>query len=418
MRRSIPLGLAAALTLTLAACGGGGDTSGSQETSGSTEQTTEAAAGAEGTLTVWVDENRKVAVDEAAARYTEETGIAVETVQKNQEDIRADFLAQVPTGEGPDITVGAHDWLGEFVANGVVSPVDLGEKSGEFNEVAVQAYTYDGQVYGVPYAIENVALIRNTDLVADPVPATFDEMIAVGEGAGVQYPFVVQQGEEGDPYHMYPFQTSFGAPVFEQNEDGTYTTELGMDGEEGHAFAQWLAEQGTNGTGVLDNSLSADIAKQAFIDGQSPFIVGGPWLLQDFEGMNLAVDPIPSAGGEPAQPFVGVQGFYMSAQSDDQIAAADFLTNFIGSEETQDALFEAGNRPPALTASTEKAASDPLVAGFAAAGENALPQPSIPEMGAVWNYWGVTEASIISGQNEPIAAWDDMIANIQGEIAN
>ena len=133
--------------------------------------------------------------------------------------------------------------------------------------------------------------------------------------------------------------------------------------------------------------------------------------------MNVAVDPIPSAGGEPARPFVGVQGFYVSARSENQIAAADFLVNYVGSEETQTALFEVGNRPPALIAAADAAASDELVAGFAAAGENALPQPSIPEMGAVWNFWGVTEASIISGTNEPVAGWDKMVADIEAEIA-
>ncbi|WP_348523796.1 extracellular solute-binding protein [Demequina litorisediminis] len=66
-------------------------------------------------------------------------------VQKNFEDLRNDFIAQVPTGEGPDITVGAHDWLGALVAAGVVNTVDLGETADDFEQVAVDAFTYDGQ---------------------------------------------------------------------------------------------------------------------------------------------------------------------------------------------------------------------------------------------------------------------------------
>ena len=413
MRRGITLGFAAALTLTLAACGGSGTTTATESpTDGGTS-----AAVPEGTLVVWVDENRKAVIDEAAKAYTEETGVPVQTVQRTFEDIRADFLAQVPTGEGPDITIGAHDWLGEFVTNGAVAPVDLGAKASDFAEVAVKAYTWDGQVYGVPYAIENVAIIRNADLVADPTPDTYDAMIAAGKEAGTEFPFVVQVSKDGDPYHMYAFQSSFGAEVFKQNDDGSYTNELTLGGENGHKFAEWLKAEGNTGTGVLNTNLSADIAKQAFIDGKVPFILGGPWLIQDFEGMNIDVDPIPSAGGQPARPFVGVQGFYMSAKSANQIAAADFLVNYIGSEETQTALFEVGNRPPAQSAAADKAASDPLIEGFAKAGENALPQPSIPEMGAVWNFWGVTEAGILAGTSEPVAAWDKMVADIEAEIA-
>ena len=45
-------------------------------------------------------------------------------------------------------------------------------------------------------------------------PATWDEVVA----AGVE----VAMGEDsGDPYHMYYIQTSFGAPVFVQNADGS-----------------------------------------------------------------------------------------------------------------------------------------------------------------------------------------------------
>ena len=42
--------------------------------------------------------------------------------------------------------------------------------------------------------------------------------------------------------------------------------------------------------------------------------------------------------------------------------------------------------------------------------------PSIPEMGQVWSFWGVTEAGIISGSSEPVAAWEKMVSDIQGAL--
>src|SRR3712207_6846834 len=44
--------------------------------------------------------------------------VEVELVQKDFGEIQEQFIAQVPTGEGPDITIGAHDWLGNLVTNG------------------------------------------------------------------------------------------------------------------------------------------------------------------------------------------------------------------------------------------------------------------------------------------------------------
>ncbi|MFE5309339.1 extracellular solute-binding protein [Isoptericola sp. NPDC056578] len=410
MRRSILLASALATTLALTACGSG-------EPSGDSSADADASAkpSASGSLTVWVDETREAAVTTAAEAYEAESGVDVEIVQKNFEDIRADFLAQVPTGEGPDITVGAHDWLGEFTANGVVAPIELGDKAGDFIPVSVQAFTQDGQVYGLPYAIENIALIRNTEL-APEAPTTYDDMVAAGKKADTKFPFLIQSdGDKGDPYTYYPFQTSFGAPVFEQNDDGSYRPELALGGENGEAFATWLGEQGEEGNLSID--ISYDIAVEAFAKGQSPFVIGGPWMLEQFKDLDLAVDPIPAPGDQPAQPFVGVQGFYVSAQSKNALLANDFLVNYMSTPEAQTALFEAGGRPPALVEAADAASEDPLVAGFREVGASAVPMPSIPEMGSVWSFWGVTEASIISGKaDDPVKAWNKMVSDIEGAL--
>lgn len=192
MRKTIITAAVASAALLLTACGGDSSSEATTDaTDATSEETsaeeTEAPAGDGGSITVWVDETRQAAVADAATSFTEETGTQVELVLKNFEDIRTDFLAQVPTGEGPDITVGAHDWLGELTANGVVAPVELGATASDFETTAVEAFTYDGQVYALPYAIENVALIRNADLAPD-APTTWDEMIAAGDAAGPSTP--------------------------------------------------------------------------------------------------------------------------------------------------------------------------------------------------------------------------------------
>ena len=89
-------GLATAMALTGCASGGStGSDSGSQ------------------TLTVWVDPNRAEELKDIAAQFEEDKGITVKLVQKEYGDVmKEDFVKQVPTGKGPDVIVGGHDWLG------------------------------------------------------------------------------------------------------------------------------------------------------------------------------------------------------------------------------------------------------------------------------------------------------------------
>lgn len=394
---------AAAAALALAGCASGGGSS-DESTSG-------------GTLTVWVDADRAPVLKDAAAAFTKETGVDVKLVQKDFAKIQEEFVAQVPSGKGPDITIGAHDWLGGFVTNGVVQPVELGDSASEFEDVAIQAVTYDGKTYGVPYSIESIGLLRNTAL-APTAPATYDDMVAAGKAAGTEFPYLVQIGEEADPYHLYPFQTSFGAPVFGTNADGTYNADdLQIGNAGGDAFATWLQAQGQ--AGLMSTSVTPDIAKEKFNAGASPFFITGPWNVPDAQkaGIDVAVDPIPAPGGQAAQPFVGVQGFFVSAKTKNQLAANEFLTNFIGTEKVQTELYKVGGRAPANTASFEAAASDPIVAAFGEVSKNGVPMPSIPAMGKVWQYWGVTQAAIIQGQGDPVELWQKMTTDIQGAIA-
>lgn len=190
--RYLSIGAAAvAATMLLGACSSGSSetTTTAQSTASATSEAPIDASGIE--LTVWTDENRKPAIEDAAKLFEEETGATVTLVQKNFEDIRNDFINQVPTGEGPDLTIGAHDWVGSLVQAGVISTIDLGDKASSFEPVSIDAFTYDSQLYAMPYSLETIALIQNTDLVGEDAPATWDDMIAAAKEAGAERPVVI-----------------------------------------------------------------------------------------------------------------------------------------------------------------------------------------------------------------------------------
>ena len=80
--------------------------------------------------------------------------------------------------------MGAHDWIGNLVQNGTIDPIQIPETvSSTLQPLAIEAVTFDGQTYGMPYTMNNIVLFRNTDLAPD-APATMEEMVAAGQEGG------------------------------------------------------------------------------------------------------------------------------------------------------------------------------------------------------------------------------------------
>jgi len=398
--------VAAASALVLSGCAAEEAAPEATETT-TTEAPAEAAPAIE-TLTVWVDDKSGASLEGVAAQFEADTGIAVELVIKDFGSIRDEAITAIPTGEGPDLLVGAHDWTGALVAAGAIAPVELGAIIGDFRENALAAFSYDSALYGLPFGVENIGLVCNSSLVPSQ-PATWDEVVA----AGVE---IAMSADGGDPYHMYYIQTSFGAPVFEQNPDGSYTSTLGMGGEGGFAFAEWLAANGDvfsfKDYGTVEAEMKA---------GELACWITGPWAAPSIaEGLGedgYAIYSLPSVGGQPASQFLGAQGFFVSSQTDDPLYVNKFLGEYIGSEAAQREIFEIGGRIPAHKAVLESLSDNKIVSGFGAAGANAVPMPSIPEMGSVWASWGSTEAAIMTGKIGAAEGWQKMIDEINAAIA-
>lgn len=422
MRKPLGVGvtlIAAALTLT--ACGNGGTTTAdpTTSTSASVPPAASSAPADAGSITIWVDSNREPVLKPIAEQFKADTGVTVNLTVKDNSKIVDDFITQAPTGTGPDAIAVAHDNIGKLVQNGVIAPIELGSKAGDFEDVAVKGFTLDGKVYGVPYSTESLGLIRNKAMAAT-APTTWDELIAASTAANAEQAVLIGMDSvaSASPYNLYPFQTSFGAPVFEQAADGSYdSSKLAMGGEAGAAFATWLKTQ--SDAGHININISNDIAKEQFTTGKSPFFVTGPWNIADIKaaGIDYAIDPLPSAGGQTAAQFVGVQGFAMSAKAANTVATQKFLVEYLGGEEAQTALYKLGNRPPANSAALEAAKADADTAQWGIVSANGVPMPNVPAMGSVWEDWGATEAAIISGKStDPAADWEAMVTAIAGKI--
>lgn len=371
----------------------------------------------EGVLTLWVHKTVVQAVSNVAQDFTANYGIEVSVQELDFGQIRDDLKTAGPAGEGPDIIVGAHDWLGELAANGLLEPLDLGDKAASFDPVGIKAFTYDGNLYGMPYGLEAVALIYNKDLVPTP-PATWDELKTIAkqlqDDGKVDQGYGLQTGP-ADPYHTYPIISGFGGYVFKQNADGTYDpTDVGLDNEGGIAAMKELDQLVKDG--YLQQNISGGTLDSLFVEGKVAMVIGGPWRLNDLRkaGINYGVAKIPS-GAQAAVPFVGAQGFMVSAFGKNKEVAKAFLTEYLAADAPNQLIFDTDPRIPAWLPVQEKV-TDPDIQAFAESASGGQPMPAIPQMSSVWTDWTKALDLVFQQAEDPTKAIQDAATSIRGKI--
>ena len=356
-------------------------------------------------LTIWADTLFAPIIEEISRGFTEQYGVEVVVQPMSMDDVREQTLITAPAGEGPDIIEGPHDWVGALVAGGVLAPVDLADKTDLFMGPALQAFTYEGKLRGLPLITENVALFCNPDLVPE-APATWDEFEDQAvelEAQGIKHCLLLQQG---DAYHFFPIQSSFGGYVFGLNPDGTYCgDDVGLDCPGTLAAAKWLDEMVK--AGHIQAGVDFDTARALFVEGKAAMYITGPWNVSFFReaGFSYSINPIP-AGTEAAKPFMGVRGLMVSAFSEEMMLAQTFLTEFWTTEEAMQKYYDATLKPVALL-SVRQSIVDPDIAGLGKAGLNAMPMPAIPEMAAFWTATGDAITLVMQQQADPEEAFQN-----------
>jgi maltose-binding protein MalE len=366
------------------------------------------------TLRIWADDTRTPILNALAEDFLAEYNVelVVEDLGRVQ-DIRTQAIIAIPAGEGPDIFIGVHDWTGAMVESGLVAPIDLGAKRDSFVESNLDAFTLGGELYGMPYASENLGFFYNTDLVPEP-PTTWDGVLEVARDLKAQglieYATAVATGPL---YNALPIQTAFGGYIFGTDANGSWDpNDVGLDSEGEIDAVTWI--RAAVEEGLMPDLYDYETAHSLFETGQIPFLMAGPWALDRIRasGVPYAVAPFFPDDGVP---FLGVQGFFVSAFSENQLLAQAFLTEYVATDEVMMELYETGLRPSSYTSVLELT-DDPDLKAMGQAGADAMPMPNIPEMGSVWTAAdnGITLAT--TGELTPEEAMADAAEQIRNLI--
>ncbi len=325
-------------------------------------------------------------------------------------DLEDRTQSAIPAGDGPELFIWAHDWIGNYHENGFLS--DQGgnltiDPTAHFGNSA-DVVTYDGDVVGLPFAGETVALACNREYVAT-LPETFEEVLEIAanhhDPANNVYGFCWPQ----DAYHVSAMPHGFGPGYYDEDSG-----ELTLTDEGTVAGFEYIVD---NVWEYMPQDPDFQVQQETFFQGQSPFYVTGPWNLGNFENNGLEVDviPLPDAQGITPSPFTGLQLFYFTAamgQDPNQEAAAlafaewfttdvDVLRELALEQEfipVHEAFGLDGTARRDLPQSTQ---------AFSIALEQGTPMPTAPEFQNIWEPVETEWRNVLNGGRDVAQAMAD-----------
>lgn len=369
-------------------------------------------------LTVWVMGDSSAHFEELVAPFTDDSGIAVETVAIPWDAIDQKFTTAVASGEGPDVIQIGVSKLRTFADSGALLSLDADTLDGYENLAADKfidgiggdATAVGGNVVSVPWVSDTRVLYYRTDILTaqgiTEAPTTWDDLradakILAGRGDG-QYGYYIPQWDSSLPVIM---TWDHGGDIV--GDDGA----IDFDTEEFREAVDVYT--GLYADGSVPTNADFD-QTQGFTSGTTPMLLSGPYLANaitdaapELDG-KWAVAPVPSAKDNTSLLAGSNLGIWGSTENEE---GALKLLNYLSDPQTQLKWYEIDSQlPTAKDALADTAlVDDPLVSVYAEQLQNAKLLPLVP------NWDGETGKALLDALNSIVltgADEDDAIAGL------
>ncbi|HAX72262.1 MAG TPA: maltose ABC transporter substrate-binding protein [Firmicutes bacterium] len=411
MKKYLAFMLVAGMSLTgLVACGGNDTTDDSDKNSSEDNTTTDNSTDSNEKVEIklWLDSD---AYAEALIPAIEEALPNVSIVWENvgSADSRSKLELDGPAGVGADIILQPHDNMATSMEGKLLLPLDA-DLAAKIDDrmLAGSADTarFDGTYYGIPLSTESMALFYNKTLLEanDFEVATSFEMIK--EQAAIyndptQNKYLMRF-QPGDAYHMHYFLTAFGFNLF--GEDHTDPDNININTPavvDGLEYFKSMKEF----LNVPYADLNWDTVHGEFVKGNVPYIIGGPWEIEEINNgaadnnFEWGITTVPTINGVQPKTFSGNIIASVSAYSKHPTEAKQVL-DFMTSNEGLQILFDTTGKIPALKDNSviNGVLENPYVAGILEQAAYAEAMPTLVEMA---KYWTPAETMFRS-------VWDDL----------
>lgn len=381
-----------------------------------------ALAAAQEKLVVWHAYRgaEKAAFEKVIATYNARatTKVKVDPLAVPYDAFADKITAAVPRGKGPDVFIYAQDRLGGWIeAGNTVEPIDFyvdDALKARFIPTTIEAMTYRGSLWGLPFNYKCITLIYNKKLVQAP-PKTTAELAALAKKLtqraagrfGLAWAY-------GDFYYVASLINGFGGAVFGPGGKPAINAPDNVKALE--LLVRWGKE------GFLPAEPSTALITSLFNEGRSAMVLSGPWFLGEVaKGIDYGLAPLPlisEAGNRPMRPWMTVEGVFIAAPSKQKEAAFDFVRYATDVEAARIMALE-GRQSPAVKAVYDdpRISTDGVLAAFRKQVEVAVPMPNLPEMTMVWSPATTALNKINRGSATPREALDVAQQAIEKDVA-
>ncbi|WP_169083521.1 extracellular solute-binding protein [Paenibacillus sp. PL91] len=361
------------ITIALAGCGSGNQSSSNEPTNAVKENNTDSSSSPEAqaadkkvTIEYWQYEfpAKVELINELIKEFqAAHPNITVKQTNFPYDQYNQKVATLVPAGKGPDIINLYYGWLPKYVSSGYLQPLPedvFGAAEIESNFYPlVSAAKIDGSYYAIPTAVRTLALFYNKDLLSKAqiteLPTTWEQLVDVSKK--------LTETDAKGQFVVEGFAWEPGAQLHHWYRDGLLHQAGGQDLSDDRRQVLWAQtpagleafqylidfavkhKVGING--FYENDSNAFMTGHAAINVDGSFRLGA--LKKDFPDLNYGVAPLPSYKSKSAPSSFWANAIPKNVEGDKLKAASAFL-KFLTSKEVQERWVEQIGELPAQKA--------------------------------------------------------------------
>lgn len=360
------------------------------------------ASAADKELVVWADETRGPNLTKTlAAKSDWVSGYKITVKAFSSFDALKEGVDKSTDLTGPDIILGANDWVPTGAKNGKLAPITLpASVKSRFTANQLFDLSYKGNLYGVPLDINNVGMVYNENLVKN-APKTLGEMVSYYKAnktkKGLAAGLCIAGG--GTSWGAHSVLSALGGSAYRMKNGAVDSSKDPINPAElAKNIKTYLLDADGKSNGFFPATDTG--CKDNYLAGKVPFAIIGNWEWQDYmaQGFQMNLMPVPGVkAGTYGTMFASVSGAMLTsfaAKRGVEAGAKDLLINFFASTAGAVAYQAIELRPPA-----EKGAQTKVEFTAQQNFGKAASKAGIPQIGAILNgaagsksYWDLLPA--------------------------